>query len=527
MHFRQPALYRLPSITVATVATVVSLTMLLPVFYLLLRVLGDFGDAVDIMTGQRALDAVRRTVVLAAATSLGAVVIAVPIAWLTARTDLPFARAWFVVLSLPLAVPSYVSALTLLLFLGPRGMLQDWLEPLGVDRLPGIYGFSGAWLALTLFTYPYVLLPVRTALQAMDPALEDASRSLGKSRLATTVRVTLPQLRPAIAAGAILVGLYTLSDFGAVSLVNYPSLSQQVYIQYRGTFDREAAAALALLLVFVAVAVISLDALTRGRGRYHATSTARRPRPFALGRWKWAATAALALFAAIVVGIPSLVLVWQIWVAIDNGETLQSVAGPMRNSLVVSAIGAAATLAAALPIAWFAARQPGRLAALLERAAYSGYALPGIVVALALVFFGANYVPALYQTMPLLVFAYIVRFLPEALGATRASLLRINPRTEEAGRSLGQGGTAVFLRVTLPQLLPGMSAAGTLVFLTIMKELPTTLLLSPIGFDTLATEVWSLTAEAYFARASFAATILVLLSAIPVAVLALREKTVL
>lgn len=510
---------------VRLLATVVALAMLLPAFYLLVRVSGDWGAAWNTITSPRAFDALRRTIVLATTVALGTVALAVPIAWLTTRTDLPFARAWFVLLSLPLAIPSYVSAMTLVLFLGPRGILQGWLEPLGVDRLPEIYGFWGAWLALTFFTYPYVLLPVRAALLSLDRSFEEAARSLGGSPIVSFFRVVLPQLRPAIVAGALLVALYTLSDFGAVSLMDFGSLSRQVYVQYRGTFDRDAAAALGLLLVMVAVVVVTLEALTRTRARYHSLAQPRRPRKVQLGRWKWPAMAFLCAVFTIAIAIPLGVLAYQVSVGLSHGESLQTLRSPMLNSAWAALLAAVATVLAALPIAYIAARRPGPYASLLERLAYSGYALPGIVIGLALVFFGANYAPWAYQTLPLLVFAFMVRFLPEALGPSRASFLRINPRTEEAGRSLGRSSVYVFFRVTLPQLLPGLSAAGALVFLTAIKELPVTLLLSPIGFDTLAVQVWSLSSEAYFTRASYAASVLVITSAIPMFIMAMRERT--
>lgn len=515
-----------PRVTVVGIlATAVALAMLLPAVYLVLRVSGDWGLAWETMSSARAMDALQRTIILAATVSLGTIAIAVPIAWLTTRTDLPFARVWFVLLALPLAIPSYVSALTLVLFLGPRGILQGWLEPLGVDRLPEIYGFWGAWLALTLFTYPYVLLPVRSALLSLDRSFEEAARSLGRAPLATFFRVVLPQLRPSIVAGALLVALYTLSDFGAVSLMDFGSLSRQVYVQYNGTFDREAAASLGLLLVFVAVAVVTLEALTRSRARYHSISQPRQPRKTPLGRWKWVALGYLSAIFLVSLAIPLGVLLHRVGVGLSHGESLQALGEPARNSAWAALLAAGATVVVALPIAYMASRRPGPYSSALERLSYSGYALPGIVIGLSLVHFASQYAPWLYFTLPLLIFAFVVRFLPEALGPARASFLRINPRTEEAGRSLGRSSVYVFLRVTLPQLVPGLSAAGALVFLTAMKELPVTLMLSPIGFDTLAVQVWSLSSEAFFTRASYAATVLVFLSAIPVLVMAARERS--
>ncbi|MCH7484611.1 MAG: iron ABC transporter permease, partial [Chloroflexi bacterium] len=194
------------------------------------------------------------------------------------------------------------------------------------------------------------------------------------------------------------------------------------------------------------------------------------------------------------------------------------------NSVQASGLAAIAAIAFALPVAVLSVRHPGFLSRLIERASYTGFALPGISIALALVFFGANYVPWIYQTLPLLVFAYVVRFMPQALGASRSSLLQTNPKTEEAARGLGKGRVTVFARITLPQLLPGLSTGGLLVFLTAIKELPATLLLSPIGFSTLATQIWASTNEAMFARAAAPAILLVLIAAIPTTIVVLREQ---
>ena len=170
------------------------------------------------------------------------------------------------------------------------------------------------------------------------------------------------------------------------------------------------------------------------------------------------------------------------------------------------------------------ARYPRRLTRLLERAAYLGYALPGVVIALALVFFGANFLPFLYQTLVLLVFAYVVLFLPQATGPVQTALLQLPRSLEEAGRSLGRHPLDVFRRVTLPLIRPGLASGAALVFLTAMKELPATLLLSPSNYRTLATSVWTFVNEAFFARAAAPALLLILVSSIPMAFLVLRKR---
>jgi iron(III) transport system permease protein len=207
-----------------------------------------------------------------------------------------------------------------------------------------------------------------------------------------------------------------------------------------------------------------------------------------------------------------------------QGEALKTLWEPATNSFLVSAGTAVLAVCAALPVAILSTKRPNRLGHLLERLTYTGYALPGLVVALAFVFFGLRYTPSLYQTLPMLLAGYTVLFIPQAVGAARTSLLQLPPSLEEAGRSLGHTPWQVFSKITAPLLRSGLLAGWGLVFLTCMKELPTTLILSPIGFGTLATAVWSHISEAFFAQAAAPALLLILLSSIPLAFLTLRDQ---
>ena len=207
-----------------------------------------------------------------------ALAVGVPLAWLVVRTDLPGRRFWGVAASLPLVIPSFIAALALLGALAPRGLLQQALEPLGVDRLPEIQGYWGALLALTLSTYPYVFLLAAAGLRGADPTAEEAARSLGAGRATVLWRVTLPSLRPSLAAGSLLVALYVLSDFGAVSLMGYSTLTTGIYVRYESLLALEAAAILALVLVGLAAVVVLLASRFRLRGAiYRSTPGAGRP----------------------------------------------------------------------------------------------------------------------------------------------------------------------------------------------------------------------------------------------------------
>jgi iron(III) transport system permease protein len=358
----------------------------------------------------------------------------------------------------------------------------------------------------------------------MDPALDEASRSLGRSRWRTFRTVTLPLLRPSLAAGMLLTGLYTLSDFGAVSLLRYETFTWTIFLQYQTAFDRSIAATLSVGLIALAVGLLWMESRTRGRAAYHRV-TGGSPRPagrIPLGRWRWAAFAFCALVVLVSLALPIGVLAYWALRGILAGQTVAVFWSAAWNSVYVSLLAAAAALAAGLPVAILLARHRGKLSAFVDKAAHVGFGLPGIVIALALVFFVTNIATPLYQSMALLVFAYATLFLAAALGPLQATLREVNPRLEEAARGLGRTPPRVFLGVTLPLMRPGVLAAGALVFLLTMKELPATLLLSPLGFDTLATAIWSAASEAYFAQAAAPALLLVAVSAIPMAILTLR-----
>ena len=499
----------------------------LPLSYLIWRVweLG-WSDSWEIASSARTRSLLASTLVLAVSVTAASVAISVPVAWLTIRTDLPLRRTLLVATSLPLAIPTYVGSYAMIGAFGPRGMLQGFLERFGVQRLDGIYGFWGAFIVLTLFSYPYVLLTVRAAYRRIDPSLEEVARTLGSGGIATFWKVVLPQLKPGIMAGSLLVALYTLSDFGAVAMLRYDTFTRAIYTQYQGALNRSSAAVLGLMLVILTIGVLTGEQRLRGKtqtyrlhgGGGRSATTAR------LGPWRWPAFVAVMSLVSLALVVPMSVIGYWLWRGLRAGEPVWPAWALITNSLTVSALGAVVTVLAAWPVALLAVRHPGIVARLVERLSWSGYALPGIVVALALVFFGAQRVPWAYQTTGMLVAAYVVLFLPQAIGALRASLIQVTPSVEEAARMLGSGPLTSFWRVLLPLTRSGVVAGGALVFLTAMKELPATLLLSPTGFSTLATRIWNATAEGFLSRSAGAALALVAMSSIPMGILVWREE---
>ena len=516
-----------PPVLLLLAAWVVAAVLLLSPSYLLLRTLGAGPDAWDLLIRARLLEILVRTLLLVVVVTGGSILLAIPLAWLTVRTDLPFKTVWSVATALPLVIPSYVAGFIVVVTLGPKGMLQGLLENLfGLERLPDISGFPGAALTLTLLSYPYVLLTVRAALLRLDPSLEEISRGLGRNPWATFFGAILPSLRPAIAAGGLLVALYTLADFGAVSLLRFETFTWAIFLQYESALDRGLAAALSLALIAIALTLVAGEAFTRGRWRYYRSGSGA-IRPFVsvkLGHWKWPALTLCGIVVTISLVLPMSVLAYWVVRGVSAGEPLLLLWEAARNSVYVSALAAGVSVAAALPIAALSVRFPGMLSGILERISYIGFALPGIAIALSLVFFGANYAPLLYQTTGLLVLGYVVLFVSAAVGAARSSFLQVSPNVEEAARGLGRTPLRVFSSVTLPLVRPGIISGAALVFLLTMKELPATLILSPIGFQTLATSIWSAASEAFFAQAAAPALLLILTSSVPLAFLLLRSR---
>lgn len=514
---------RPPAFLVASAAAV-ALASLIPVVYLVVRSFDAGSEWIDIVWRKNTAAVFGRTFLLIALVTVISVAVAVPVAWLTVKSNIPLRRVLSVASVLPLVMPSFVMATTVIEMYSPKGVLQGWLSGFGVDRLPDIHGLSGATLVLVLMTYPYVLLTVRGALRRMDPALEEAARAMGYGPVHTFRSVTLPMLRPAIAGGSLLVALYTLSDFGGVALLRYQTFTSTIMIQYQSSIDRTLAAVLSLILVVVAVLLLLGEGFTRGRGAYHRSTVGavRVSRRFDLGRWRWVGAAAVGVPVLIGLVIPVGVLVHWLVRGLLNDQELLPLLIPARNSLYVSLLAAITTVLAALPVAILAVRFRGRLSRFFERSIYIGFGLPGVVVALSLVFFGINVVRPLYQSIWLLIFAYGVLFLPASVGALRSSLLQVSPRVEEAAQSLGKSQWRVIFSVTVPLVMPGAFAGAAMVFLLTMKELPATLILSPIGYRTLSSSIWSAASEAFFAKTAAAALLLVLVAGVPTAYLTLR-----
>lgn len=473
-----------------------------------LGVLLALGLGSDVALGGQVPAIALNTLLLTGLTVAGAILLGVPLALLTAYTDLPGRGLWTALLAAPLAVPSYLGAFAYFAATGAGGELSA-LTGLPV---PNVDGLAGAAWVMTLYTYPFVFLATRAGLRNLDATALDAARTLGMPLPTALVRVVLPRVRNSVAAGALLVALYTLSDFGTPAIMRLDTFTRAIFVEYNA-FGLERAALLSLGLLGLVAVVLLLEWLV-GTTREQPGRTPR----LHLGRTgRAAALVGVALVLLATLGMP--LGVFTLGVLREGSGGLDPLL--LLRSVSASGLAAAAAVLLALPVAYTATR--GRVGRLLERVTYIGFGVPGIVLGTALVVVGLT-LDFLYQSLALLVLGYVVRFLSLAVGNIRAPLERAEQGLVGAARSLGAAPGEAFRRVTLPLILPGLLAAGALVFLEVMRELPATLLLRPTGFETLATHLWQVYEAGAFGRAALPALLLVVVSGAAVALMLRREQ---
>ncbi|MGE8435787.1 MAG: ABC transporter permease [Pseudomonas palmensis] len=448
----------------------------------------------------------KNTLLLMAGVTVACAVVGLALAWLLERSDLRGRRLWGVILCLPFAVPAFVSGFT-------------W-----VSLSPRFEGLGGAILVMALSKYPLVFLPVAATLRNLDTSLEESARTLGYNRWGVFRRVTLPLLWPSILGGSLLIALHMLVEFGALSILGLQTFTTAIYQQFELEFSNANAAMLSAVLLFMCLLLLWFELRVRGKARHVriGQGVARRAKPIRLGGWSVLGQLSCLLLAVLGSGIPLGMLGYWLSVGSSAAFPVADISRALFSSLSLALGGAGVSLLLALPVSFLVVRYKGRLAIWAERLPYLLHALPGLVIALTLVYFALHYVPALYQTTGLLLLAYALLFLPLAQAPVRTALTKAAPQLEEAARTLGATPFKAFCKVTLPIIFPALAAAFALVFLDAMKELTATLLLSPTGMTTLATEVWAHTANVEFAAAAPYAALLIVVSGLPVYLLTTR-----
>ena len=495
---------KLNALGLKALVALVLILILQPLLYLIIRASEKSGSQIiALLTREKTLEVLGSTLSLLGIVVLVNIVLGTAIAAGLHYVKIPMPRLFLVATILPLAIPSYVFTYT-------------WIA-----LFPSMQGLWAASFILALSTMPYMILIVFIAFQKIDLALIEVGRSLGLSKIAIFFRIILPQVRRSVSAGALLSGLYVLSDFGAVSLLNVETLTVSIQNLFKSSYDRGAASIIGILLFLAAAVFISFETRLKGRefetrGNEGFQNSIRRIDRSALSIFT---VSVLMGYIVCAVVIPLYVLISR-FLANPSAVELNDLVAAAASTVGVAALGAMIAFALSLPLAFLISQGKGKFTTFSERSILISHALPGVVVGLALVSFGSR-LGGLYQSIYLLAFAYAVLFLAKSVASTSSSLALVSPQLKEVAATLGKSKSKIATEVVFPIALPSMSLGILLVFLTAMKELPATLMLRPTGMDTLATQIWSAASISRFNEAAPYALILVAIAAVPTFILTL------
>jgi iron(III) transport system permease protein len=410
---------------------------------------------------------------------------------------LPKAHLFILPTILPLAIPSYVFTYT-------------WLA-----LIPSLSGLFAAAFILILTTMPYMLLAILVSLRRIDSSLIEVARTLGLSRFKIFIRVILPQIRSSISAGALLSGLYVLSDFGAVSLLNVETLTVSIQNMFKASYDRSAASVISILLILASVVFIAFNERLKDSDSKENISKRLMAKNIRINNsgLKASLLFSVALYTTLAVVLPIYVLISR-FIGNPNPIDFAQLFETALSTISVAALGAFIALLMSAPLGLLLSTRAGKYSRLAERIILVGHALPGVIIGLALVSLGSKLGP-LYQSTLLLAFAYALLFLAKAVASMTSALQLVPGTLKEVAATLGKSKSKVTTSVVFPIALPSIGLGTLLVFLTAMKELPATLMLRPTGMDTLATQIWSYASINRFNDAAPYALLLVLIAAIP------------
>ncbi|CAM3056257.1 Sulfate transport system permease protein CysW [Arthrobacter ulcerisalmonis] len=479
-------------------ALLIALFSLIPLGYVaVMTVATGWDTAVELIVRPRVGELLFNTILLTVITVPLCLVLGVGGAWLVERTRLRGHRWWAVALAAPLAIPAFVNS-------------YAW-----VSAVPSLEGIWSGVLIATLSYFPLVYIPTAAALSRLDPAIEQSAASLGFGPWSVFFRVVVPQLRIAMTGGGLLVSLHLLAEYGAFAMIRFDTFTTAIMVQFQSTFNGTAGNMLASVLVILCLILLLVEIRSRGTARYARVGSGAQARAtrVPLHRYQLPAQLALLALTGLAFGLPVLMVLR--WVSAGGASvwTATEFLPALLQTFAYGAAGAVVTTVVAFPMAYLAVRRPSWFSKMLELSNYVTSSMPGIVVGLAFVTVSIRAVPGIYQTAVVLIAAYVLLFLPRALVNIRSGLAQAPRELDEAAQSLGKAPLVSFLTVTLRLTAPAAAGGAALVFLAIINELTATLLLSPNGTRTLATEFWSKSSEIDYAGAAPYALLMILLSA--------------
>ncbi len=525
-------------------AALITLLVLLPVLALVQEAVQGSAGLWTHLFATLLPTAFADTVLLLLGVGMIAAVIGTSMAWLVTAYDFRGRGVLEWALLLPLAVPTYIVAYAYLDILHPIGPVQNAIRfILGYEtprqfRLPDIRSMTGCIILLGLVLYPYVYIPTRAMFLTQSASLIDAARTLGVSRRGIFWRVALPLARPAVAVGVSLALMETLNDVGAAEFLGVRTLTVSIYTTWVTRSDLPGASQLALALLLIVVMLVSLERWARRKQRF--ASNIRHSRGFEPMKVSVGKGVALFLLGTlpIIAGfvMPATYLVVEAVKRVKFAGISPRLAGEAFNTVMLAAIATVIVLVCGMLVAYSLRLFPGRISRLCFRLSTMGYAAPGTVIAIGILivsggfdrlfnlfsmqFFGVSGGLVLIGTGAAVVYAYVTRFLAIAVGGMDAGLERIPLSLDHASRTLGQSVTATFRLIHLPLSKTAIVAAGLLVFVDCVKELPATLLLRPLNMETFATHLYGEAARGTYEEASMAALAIVVVGILPVILLA-------
>lgn len=492
-------------------AIFIGILMLLPSLYLIIRAFeANEHILFNFIFRYRTLQLLINTLSLTFCVCLISTLMALPLAWLVTHSDLGAKKLISFFSILPLAVPGYVMAFALI---GLGGYYGFFYQNFGI-RFTRPEGLWGAAFALALYIFPYSFLHLRSALNNIDPVLYETARSFGYPQRDIFRKITLPHLLPSLIAGWWITGLYTLGDFGAVSLMRFDVFSSAIYNQYANGFERHYAAWYSLILLGICCLFFIISNIFKPKGHLARTGTGtRRPiEPIPLGYYKLFAWLFIIFVLGASLGLPATVIIFWFMKKINHINQWNIIWDTAINTALLAIPSAFIAVLFAFPATLLSIRYHSRFNNFLDRLVYFCYAIPPLPFALATAFFTLRLFPALYQTLLLLMIAYGLSFAALANGPMKTTLLQNGQRYEEAARTFGYSQIATILKVTLPLLYKSMLSGGILTFLVIVKELPLAILLSPTGFRTLSMNIFHYTEEGMLVEAAPYALLMILFS---------------
>jgi iron(III) transport system permease protein len=530
------------TLTPWTVLMLMAVAMvLLPIASILAGILGESSDTWRHLASTVLWEYTRNSALLALGVGLLTLVIGVGTAWLVATCDFPGRRILETALILPLAIPTYIIAFTYAEIFAHTGPLQRTLQlvfdPSTTASLRvSLMSLGGATVMLALVLYPYVYLITRASFLKQSGGILETSRIMGKDAWGTFFRVALPMARPAVVAGVTLVLMEVLNEYGAVKYFGVPTFTTGIFRAWFALGDGPAAIRLSGCLLLFVFLLILAERLQRGRARFDYGSARFRPVvPYRLEGGR-ALLAFLACALPVLFGfvVPVFQLgAWAIQVApeaLDGGFARLTL-----NSFGLALAAALAAVVTSVIIVYAVRLSPTPVLRLVSRAASLGYSVPGAVIAVGVMIpfiridrwisglwgatMGQPLGLVLTGTVLALIFAYVVRFLAVSLNPVDSGFERVCGNLDETARSLGAAPLRTLFQVDLPMLKGTLAAAGLLVFVDVLKELPLTLILRPFDFDTLATAAFQLASDEQVARSALPALLIIAAGLLPVILL--------